>query len=301
MKTTYSHEDIQYFLVVKEHADPESIAQLQEGHISQALRFETIDGEKLVLRIAETDDDFRADKYVYDTFGAALHVPKITEIGVFSGTAAHCISELALGKTTDALSSDEMERALPSIQNALAAIFLHDISNTTGYGHPDLSTGNASYSNWKEASGREIEERGIEAFRTNASNIGLDGALIDKFFIQFRTNLPCASEQRRLLHGDPAFNNMLVDNDQVTAIIDWAQFGYGDWMSDFARLDFWHPGRYGDSKVFATKYGLDANNLQERKALYWATNALWTIEFADKAKNTDVTHWLQEYVATKLV
>jgi aminoglycoside phosphotransferase (APT) family kinase protein len=94
---------------------------------------------------------------------------------------------------------------------------------------------------------------------------------------------------------------MLVNRGKVTAVIDWAQMGYGDWMSDFARLDFWHPERHGNAMIFALRYGLDNDRIAQRKALYWATNALWTVEFADKTNNAGVSAWLKENLHKKLL
>ena len=72
-------------------------------------------------------------------------------------------------------------------------------------------------------------------------------------------------------------------------------------MCDFARLDFWQEGVYGDAMTFATKYGLEYDNLNARKALYWATNALWAIEFADSAKSENAVEWLHENINSKLI
>lgn len=75
MKTSYTPEDVRQFLQTTEHANPDSIEQLAEGHISQALGFETVDGSKLVLRIAPHKNDFLADEYAGNTFGQ--HGPPI--------------------------------------------------------------------------------------------------------------------------------------------------------------------------------------------------------------------------------
>lgn len=301
MKTTHTPESVAAFLRNIEDADPASVAKLTEGHASQAFSFETWHGDKYVLRISDNQDDFEADKYAADTFGAALLVPKVIEIGEFEPGSYYCVSALAAGKTSNILNQEELGAALPSIQRSLADMFRYDISTTSGYGHVDVQTGDAIYTTWKDATGNKIEMAGIDAFRANAVNIGLDKELIDAFFGQFRNNLQYASEVRRLTHGDPAFDNMLVENGEVTAVIDWAQMGYGDWMSDFARLSFWWPGRYGDARAFAEQYGLETEHLDKRFALYWATNALWTIEFADKTKSKGVSDWLKEYVKQKLM
>lgn len=148
---------------------------------------------------------------------------------------------------------------------------------------------------------QDIESKDAEHFKVSARNIGLETNIVDTFYGQFRKNLPYASETRRLLHGDPAFDNMLVNGSSVTALIDWAQMEYGDWVCDFSRLDFWWPGRYGDMRSFAEESRLETDGLEERKALYWAVNALWTIEFADTAKSQETSAWLREHLPAKIV
>jgi hygromycin-B 4-O-kinase len=301
MKTTYSPEKVTSFLGSIEAALPDSLVQLTEGHISQAFSFEKEQGDKYVLRISARQEDFVADKYAADNFGTSLLVPKVTDIGQFEESAYYCISRFVEGTPSNLVSEQELAAALPNIQNTLAKIYQFDVSTSTGYGHLNTTTGNAKHNSWKEAIGQEIEQAGLQSFRDSAAKIGLDPEIADKFIAQFRKNLPYASEVRRLLHGDPAFDNMLIKNGRVTAIIDWSSMGYGDWMSDFAYLGFWWPGRYGDAKTFARTYGLEDDHIEERLALYWATNALRTIAFADNAKSEAVGNWLKFFVSSKLV
>lgn len=301
MKTTYSQENIRTFLASREDARPTSIVRLTEGHTSQVFGFETNAGKKLVLRVSAHEADFAADEYAANVFGRSLMVPDVVEIGRYDGKSFYCISEMANGQTTNLLTAAELAKALPVIRQSLADIFMFDVSSTQGYGSIDVKTGNARHGSWHAALSDKIESTGDEAFRANAVKLGLRAELVEAFFAQFRHNLTYASETRRLLHGDPAFDNMLVDGDKVTAVIDWAQMGYGDWVSDFARLDFWWPDRYGDIKSFASEYGFDDDHLDERVALYYATNALWTIEFADRAKSAKVRAWLKKHLKNKLV
>lgn len=299
MKTSYTQEVVGQFLKTKEQS-ADSIDRLVEGHISQAFSFENKTG-KFVLRIAPKVDDFLVDKYASDTYGENLLIPKVLEIGDFQEGSYYCISKFALGKTVSSMENAEVEAVLPAIHDALARIYTIDVSSTQGYGHIDPKTGNAADKTWHDSIRDDIEKHGVEKYRENAKNIGLSPALIDDFYNQFTASLPYASETRRLFHGDPAFDNMLIDDGKVTAMIDWPQMGYGDWMSDFSRLDFWWPGRYGDAGEFAAKYNLEDEHLAERKALYWATNALWTIEFADRFQNESTTAWLHDYIASKRI
>ncbi len=301
MKTSYTQESVSAFLEKLEHANPVSITKLAEGHISQAFGFETESGDSLVLRISNDESGFAADQHAANVLGSSMPVPRVFDINSYDTESFYCISARAMGKTTNLLDEHELALALPDIRQTLANIYLYDVSGTNGYGHIDIKSGNASHDSWKSAVSDKIEMAGVEVYKQNAANLGIAPGLIDKFFAQYRDNLAFASETRRLLHGDPAFDNMLVEGDKVTAVIDWAQMGYGDWVSDFAHLDFWWPGRYGDIKTFATQYNLDNDNLDERIALYWAANALWTIEFADTTKSKSVSAWLKEHLKEKLI
>jgi len=301
MKTSFSHEDIQHFLETSEQADPTSIEQLTEGHISQALGFETYNGDKRVIRISPKNEDFLADQYAFEHFGESLLVPRVVELGNFGEESYYCISERADGVTSDELSDIEMTTALQDIHDVYARIFTTDISSTSGYGHPDLQTGNAAYASWKEALTGRLDDMNPELLKLNAQNIGLDKTLIERFIDQYNANLPYASETRRLTHGDLGFDNLLVREAKVTAVIDWSGLGYGDWMYDFAKLDFWWPGRFGDAQEFAEKYDLDSDNIQQRKALYWARSALSTIQWSDEYKNVKIAGWLRQYVRDRLV
>lgn len=299
MKTQHSREAVAEFLKDHEGADPASVRPLVEGHSSQAFKFMSAEGW-FVCRLAGTDNDFQADLFACDHFATRIPIPAVKTIDKYADDTFYCITGFAPGKTSNILSDEEMDESLPDIHRVLYEIFSIDISFSEGFGDIDTASGNAKYDTWVSRL-RNIQMTGKESFKRNAENIGLEGRIVDVFFDQFESNLQYASEMRRLLHGDPAFDNMLVENNKVTAVIDWAQMGYGDWMSDFARLDFWWPNRYGDAKEFADAYGLESDNINERKALYWATNALWTIEFADKAKSKSVTEWLNEHIKEKVV
>lgn len=299
MKTTFSLHEVSDFLERKLQAQPNTLRALVEGYSSQTYMFEN-GQDSYALRIGEADAAFTSDLFAHEHFGHVLPIPKVIEIGKFNGSAFYCISEYIEGKTSNTLPDAEMIRALHSIHDNLAKTFTADISFASGYGSLNPLSGNASNTSWRDHL-LSITEQGAAAYRKHAANIGVPVALVDTFFDQYCKYLPYASEVRRLLHGDPAFDNMLIRDGTVVAVIDWEEAGYGDWMCDFARLDFWWPGRYGNKADFAAKYGLDADNLDERLGLYWAVNALWTIEFADKEASEEIAGWLREHLESKVV
>ena len=47
----------------------------------------------------------------------------------------------------------------------------------------------------------------------------------------------CPTE-RYLIHRDFGFDNVVADGARVTGVLDWAEFGYGDFLYDVAYLDY---------------------------------------------------------------
>jgi len=46
---------------------------------------------------------------------------------------------------------------------------------------------------------------------------------------------------RHVIHGDLVNHNVLVQGSRITAVIDWGNALYGDWLYDAAWLMFWWP------------------------------------------------------------
>ena len=300
MKTSHSPESISLFIKDKENAQIDSIEKLTEGHMSQAYSFERKDGAKFVFRISDHKSGFIADKYASDHFGDELLVPKVLEINKYDDESFYCVSEFVEGIQSNVISDEDFYHVLPSAHDLLGKIFSFDISSTSGYGKINPETGNGEYLSNRSYIGDKILEKGKEHYLECAKEIGIDSKIIDKLYQQFEINLIYASETRRLVHGDVGFDNMLVKDNKVTASIDWDHVHYGDWMEDFAALDFWWSDRYGDAKEFASKYGLDTENLNERKALYTATTALGVIEWNSEMKNDHIINWLKEYLPSRV-
>jgi aminoglycoside phosphotransferase (APT) family kinase protein len=48
-------------------------------------------------------------------------------------------------------------------------------------------------------------------------------------------------DDRHIIHGDLVNHNVLVQGSRITAVIDWGNALYGDWLYDAASLIFWWP------------------------------------------------------------
>ena len=301
MKTTYSINEVSDFLIeAGTDADIATVIAMVEGHSSQVFQFQSNDGRIYVFRIRANKKDLLADKYAYSHFSDALPIPSFIQIGQFDDVAHYCITEYIQGDTLNILSDTEFQQYLPVIRQMLAKTFQVDISKTSGYGDVDFSTGNAQSSTWRGSLENELLNLDISRLQQSARNIGLPHDMVNQFVEQFNDNLPYVSETRRLLHGDPGGDNVLVKDGEVAALLDWEQMAYGDWMRDFSRFSFWEKKSYGDALAFANKFNLESENIKERTAVYWAINALRNIEFADVQKSEKVADWMRVHAKDKL-
>ena len=295
MKTAYPITEIQAFLAqLKSDIIPGSVAQLTEGHSSQVFSFENTQKQRFVIRIRESKKDLDADEYAFQHFSRDVPIPEVIEIGMFDSEVYYAITPFIEGETLKFLPKNLFDAALPSVKEAFAKTFRVDISTTSGYGDIDFTTGNAPASSWKESLQNELKSLDIQSLQQSAKNISLPEDTVDALVNQFTNNLPYVSEYRRLLHGDPGGDNVIVQDNVVIALIDWEQVAYGDWLRDFSRFELSGRHDYGNAHEFAETHNLESEHIPERKAVYWAINTLRDIEFADKHHSEKVAEWVKK-------
>jgi hygromycin-B 4-O-kinase len=72
------------------------------------------------------------------------------------------------------------------------------------------------------------------------------------------------------VHGGYGFNNMLAENGAVTAVLDWTEAMYGDFLYDVAWLNFWDPG-HDYQAIFRADYaerGFAVPDFEQRLLCY---------------------------------
>lgn len=298
IKSEYTPEQVRAIPVLANELTPGTLRQLTEGHFSQAFSFETSVGEKRVLRIGRKLRSFRADQYAHEHFGSpVLPIPKVFEIGEIEPGLYYCTSEFAAGTPSDQLSQEEFAEARDAMETAFAELFRTNISATTGFGRIDQNTGNGTD---PIESLYRLDPEHIAYLKENSAKYGIDPALIDKFYEQLLNNQDKVHFERRLTHGDLGSDNVIVDGPDVAAIIDWSGVGYGDWLHDYNRIDFWYPGRQTPAKDFAQKHGLEIENFDERWLAHFAQHALTTVGYVLKYEDSGTAQWLRENLESRL-
>ena len=215
------------------------VRALGAGEWSRAFAF-ILDGREAVIRFGQHAGDFRKDQIMAAHSSAALPVPSGLEIGA-AGDGYFAVSERAHGGLLDGLDGPGMRAALPGLLAALDALRDIGVPATRGYGiwAPE-GTGPAP--GWAQALLAISDETSrVPGWRAAlaASPVGM--APFDRGCARLRELAQALPGERHIIHGDLLNRNVLVAGPHITAVIDWGNALYGDWLYDAAWLIFWWP------------------------------------------------------------
>jgi len=215
------------------------VSVLGAGEWSRAYAF-VLDGREAVIRFGHHVEDFRKDQVMAAHSSASLPVPSVLEIGA-AGDGYFAVSERAHGDPLDDLDGPGMRAVLPGLLAALDALRDTAVPGTRGYGiwTPD-GTGPAP--SWAQALLAISEETPrVPGWRAAlaASPVGMRP--FDQGYAQLQELAPGLPDERHVIHGDLVNHNVLVQGSEVTAVLDWGNALYGDWLYDAAWLIYWWP------------------------------------------------------------
>jgi hygromycin-B 4-O-kinase len=136
-----------------------------------------------------------------------------------------------------------MRQTIPSLLATMDAIRETDISQTSGYGECNID-GHGKYASWHELLldvANDRPDTKIYGWKDRLK----DSPVGDEPFHEAYANLAKLAqhlpEVRTLVHNDLLNFNVLVNDHQITAVIDWANALYGDFLYDLANFTFWGP------------------------------------------------------------
>jgi hygromycin-B 4-O-kinase len=219
------------------------IDRLPGGELSQAFSALTSDGS-YVLRINRHGLAYAKDAFAAHTFASAkLPIPAVIASGQLNNTLVYAISVRAPGDPLNTLSAAAYQHVLPQLMQTLDAIHQTDVSRYSGAGPWDAG-GKGLYPRW-DLHLRSIRDQPADGFWANwrqlLSETFFEPAVFETIYAQMCQLLHFCPHERWLVHGDYGFDNVLSDGQTITAVIDWSNAAYGDFLYDIARLDFFDP------------------------------------------------------------
>lgn len=299
IKPSFTMEQTKALPPIAGDSVPESFRRLTEGHFSQVFSYETSSGEKRVLRLGRKLYSFEADKFAHDHYDSPkIPVPRVFQIGEVEPGLFFCISELIEGTPSDQLPPEEFTKAQESIENCYAAIFKTDVTGTNGWGRLDVLTGDGRKTSYQEELRQDREH--IAGLRAKCAAHNINPALVDEFAQNLEDNLPGIQVVRRLTHSDLGSDNVIIKDSKVSGIIDWSGVGYGDWLHDYSRLEFWYPGRHTPAMEFAKRHDLETQDFEKRWLAYTADHALSTLDYTFRYQDLGTQQWLRDNLESRI-
>ena len=281
----------------------DELAPVGTGQVSRAYSFRA-GVDEYVVRFVDSAmaTSFGKDQLIADRLASSvIPVPTIVMRGTH-GDLHYAISRKLPGVQSDELSGEEFKRLTPSLMDTLDAIHHVDISDTSGYGPFDEKDAGL-YPSWSDSLLSVVEEGDEDSFYGKWHRM-FDETLLDKVYFhdilaRMTALLKYCPEERYLVHGDFGFGNVLAEAGKVTAVLDWAEARYGDFLYDVAWLDLGMPemdfrSRFRD---FYRAKGRDISRYEDRIACYQFYFSLDSQRWYAKTGQSEANDWMKDRIA----
>lgn len=270
---------------------PQRVDRVSSGQISSTFEC-LVKGEPYIVQFSEPE--LATGLAIERRFGqklsqAGIPLREVICDGEHDGLA-WTVTRRAAGKRMTALTREAYEGALPSVFDTLIALSAVDIADTVGYGWLD-EDGQGGWESWEAHLSFVGEEEPEEMFYGKWHGL-FDTTFLerDRFDGYFREMARLSEElraPRRLVHGGFGYDNVLVHEGQVSAVLDWQDARFGDPLFDVAYLDFW-PSGFDLVDLFEShcgRKGLVHDDYRHRIRCYKYYIALDAMRFFAKTEN----------------
>ncbi|MEM7335241.1 MAG: aminoglycoside phosphotransferase family protein, partial [Chloroflexota bacterium] len=209
----------------------DNLVPIESGHMARVFSFGVEDREYVLRFTKEDSGSFKKEKMIYDQFARpTIPIPPLIELGTFN-ELYFSISQKMPGQELSALSKDDYFQVLPSNMKTLLAIHQSDVSQFSGYSWLG-EDGNGVEASWEQALKRVMNEDPDDFFglwHTLFDSL-LDRDYFELVYQKMVSLIPYCSKERYLVHRDYDYNNVLAKYGEITAVLDWGQVSYGDFV-----------------------------------------------------------------------
>lgn len=280
------------------------LAPLGTGHMALVFSFRA-DDQEFVIRLVEKKMAHALKKEL--AVAELLHDSEVPLPPILhQGTLAEfhfAIAPRAAGLPLDELTSEQYQQVVPDVISTLDAIHQVDVSGTHGYGMFD-ETAVGPFSSWPDylLNVAQEEEGGFYGrWHHLFEESFLERPLFEQIYAEMQRLFIYLPKERFLIHGDYGWNNVLAEGGKVTAVLDWANAQYGDFLFDIAYLS---ASAQVDFVAAFQQYYYDHNRVVpyylERVRCYQCFSTLDGLRFFAKTNNYDGYQWVKRGIAANL-
>lgn len=266
------------------------------GNVAQTFSF-TAGAEDYIVRFnAQMLVNFEKEAYVYENFASPrISIPRVVHVGR-AGDLHFAITEKARGQNLLQLPRSDYLALLPHLIETLDAIHQVDVGERRGYGIFD-GRGVAHASSWSEhlaaINSEEAEGDFWGKWHVLFRESFLERDVFDATYHRMMQLAGYAPDERSLVHGGYGFGNVLAQDGRITAVLDWMDARYGDFLYDVAWLDFFSPDDEFH-RLFQEYYramGREVPHYSERLLCYECYIALDAMRFYARGNNKPNYEW----------
>jgi len=297
-KTAIPQELITEFLSRYYDHSIQRLSPLKRGHHSQVYAFYVDNVEYVIRAVTSTKaTSFTKEQFIFEhLLSEQIPIARNLHIGQ-TDEFYFAIAYRFPGITVDTLLQSDHDEVVPQLIMLLDAIHQTDITQYHGNGYFD-ERGIGCSESWSTFLTSVREEEPEDSFHGRWHKL-FDETFLerDTFFRIYEQMIECLAfcpEERHLLHGDYGNDNVLVEKGKVTAILDWSQAQFGDFLYEVAHLDFWSP-RIAYLARFQAYYQKQNRSLpayEHRLRCYQCHTTLGAMRFFSKVGNQDAYGWV---------
>ena len=302
-------QENQVLTLLKQHF-PTPITNLvpvEGGSVARTFAFRTGEQEYIIRFNLDKmlGSNFPKEAYVWRKLASTpIPIPPIIQVGRM-GELHFAISQKMPGKMLTDHTPTEAVQMFPQIMEILHAIHQIDVSDTQGYGVFNYQ-GKASVPSWtsflRKVVDEEVEQDYYGKWHVMFDDTFLERDVFESIYQHMVRLLAFCPEQRYLVYGGASMNNMLAQDGKITAVLDWLDAKYGDFVFDIAVLDYWYPWLQVQERAqhFYQEHQVPIPAYTERILCYQCYQTLDAMRFYTKSNQEKSYQWVRTLMLEKL-
>jgi hygromycin-B 4-O-kinase len=222
------------------------LVRVEGGLVARTFAFRTGERDYIIRFNLDRmlNSNFPKEAYVWQKLAStAIPMPPVLNVGRL-GDLHYAISLRMPGTTLSNFSPQELGQMFPQIIETIHAIHQVDVADTQGYGVFD-DRGSGMCSSWhgflRQIIDEEEEQDYFGKWHSLFDETFLERAAFEEIYQHMVRLLEFCPEDRYLVQGSLSLANMLALPGKLTAVLDWLDARYGDFVYDVAILDYWTP------------------------------------------------------------